>query len=186
MLPHAVLAVVEGATEGDGPVKIALIILGVIVLLVAVVVIVGLLLPRDHVASRSAVFAAPPRRIWEALVDTAKAPEWRSGLKSVEPLPPLDGKRRYREVTGFGPVTYVVEEERAPELLVGRIADEGLGYGGSWTWELAREGDHTRVTITERGFITNPLFRFLARFVFGYEKTMETYLEDLARRVGEA
>jgi uncharacterized protein YndB with AHSA1/START domain len=165
-------------------VKIALILLGAVVLLIVVLVVVGLFLPRSHVASRSAVFDAPPERIWAALVDTAKAPEWRTGLKSVEALPPLDGKRRYREVTGFGPITYVVEEETPPERLVGRIADEGLGYGGSWTWELSREGARTRVTITERGFVTNPVFRVLARFVFGYEKTMAVYLEDLRRRMG--
>ena len=164
--------------------KIALIVLAVLVVLVFLLVVVGLFLPRDHVASRSAVYDAPPERIWAVLTDTARAPEWRTGLKSVEALTPLDGKRRYREVSGFGPVTYVVEEERAPERLVGRIADEGLGYGGSWTWELAREGAKTRVTITERGFVTNPVFRVLARFVFGYTKTMEGYLSDLGRRLG--
>ena len=164
--------------------KIALIVVGALVVLVVVLVVVGLFIPRDHVASRSAVFDAPPERIWAILTDTAKAPEWRTGLKSVEALPPLDGKRRYREVTGFGPVTYVVEEERAPERLVGRIADEGLGYGGSWTWELAREGERTRVTITECGFVANPVFRVLARFVFGYAKTLDLYLRDLGRRLG--
>lgn len=164
--------------------KIALVVVAAVVLLVVVLVVVGLFIPRDHVASRSAVFDAPPERIWAVLADTAKAPEWRTGLKSVEELPPLDGKRRYRETGGFGAVTYVVEEERAPERLVGRIADEGLGYGGSWTWEIAREGPRTRVTITERGFVTNPVFRVLARYVFGYEKTMNDYLRDLRKRLG--
>ena len=164
--------------------KIVLIVVAILVVLVVVLVVVGLFIPRDHVASRSAVYDAPPERIWAALTDTARAPEWRTGLKSVEALPPLDGKRRYREVTGFGPVTYVIEEERAPERLVGRIADEGLGYGGSWTWDLVREGDRTRVTITERGFVTNPVFRVLARFVFGYEKTLDVCLRDLGRRLG--
>lgn len=163
--------------------KILLIVLAVLVVLVVVLVIVGLFIPKDHVASRSAVYDAPPERIWGVLTDTARGPEWRTGLKSVEALPPLDGKRRYRETSGFGVITYVVEEERAPERLVGRIADEGLGYGGSWTWELVREGARTRVTITERGFVTNPVFRVLARFVFGYEKTMEIYLRDLGRRL---
>ncbi len=165
--------------------KVALIVVAALVALIVILVLVGLFLPRNHVASRSAVYDAPPERIWAALTDTARAPEWRSGLKSVETLPPLDGRRRYREVTGFGPVTYVVEEERAPDRLVGRIADEGLGYGGSWTWEITREGRRTRVTITERGFITNPVFRVLARFVFGYEKTMEVFLRDLGRGLGE-
>lgn len=166
--------------------KIALVVLLVLVVLVVLLLLVGLLVPRNHVASRSAVFDAPPDRVWAVLVDTGRAPEWRTGLESVEALPPLDGKRRYRETSGFGAITYVVEEERPPERLVGRIADEGLGYGGSWTWELSREAGGTRVTITERGFITNPLFRTLARFVFGYEKTIETYLGDLGRRLGPA
>jgi uncharacterized protein YndB with AHSA1/START domain len=165
--------------------KILLIVAAILVLAVAVVVLLGLRVPKSHVASRSALFVSPPERIWRALVEVEKGPEWRAGLKSVEALPPADGKRRYREVSGFGPVTYVVEEEIPPRRLVGRIADEGLGYGGSWTWDLAREGERTRVTITERGFVTNPVFRFLARFVFGYGKTMDGYLKDLGRRLGE-
>jgi uncharacterized protein YndB with AHSA1/START domain len=160
-----------------------LLVAGILVLLVLGVVVTGFLIPRDHVASQGAVFRATPEQVWRVLIDVERGPEWRSGLKSVEVLPPLAGKRRYREVSGFGTITHVVEEERAPERLVGRIADEGLGYGGSWTWEIAREGERTRVTITERGFVGNPVFRFLARFVFGYEGTMKRYLEDLGRRL---
>ena len=41
------------------------------------------------------------------------------------------------------------------------------------------------VTITEEGRIGNPLFRFMARFVFGYSGTIESYLRALAARYGE-
>lgn len=40
------------------------------------------------------------------------------------------------------------------------------------------------MTITERGFLRNPVFRFLARCPFGRGKTVETYLRDLPRRLG--
>ena len=43
-------------------------------------------------------------------------------------------------------------------------------------------GSGTRVSITERGEVYNPIFRFLSRFVFGHTGTMETYLRDLARK----
>jgi len=165
-------------------VKIVLIVLAVVVVAILAVVVVGLFLPRDHVATRTALFDAKPVDVWRVVTDFEKGPEWRTGLKSVEILEPVGGRRRYREVSGFGPVTYIVEEERPPTRLVGRIADEDQGFGGSWTWEIAPEGEKTRVTITERGFISNPVFRFLARFVFGYGKTMETYLRDLRRRLG--
>ena len=39
--------------------------------------------------------------------------------------------------------------------------------------------------IREDGGIYNPLFRFLARFVFGYSGTIDTYLKSLAKKFGE-
>ncbi len=41
------------------------------------------------------------------------------------------------------------------------------------------------VTITENGEIYNPFFRFMARFVFGYTVTMETYLKALGKKFSE-
>jgi hypothetical protein len=44
----------------------------------------------------------------------------------------------------------------------------------------------TQVTITEKGTIPNPVFRFLSRFVFGYTATQDAYLRALGRAFGEA
>jgi hypothetical protein len=41
------------------------------------------------------------------------------------------------------------------------------------------------VTITESGEIYNPVFRFMARFVFGYDSTMAGYLGALSRKFGQ-
>jgi hypothetical protein len=41
------------------------------------------------------------------------------------------------------------------------------------------------LTITERGQISNPVFRFMARYVFGYHATMQEYLASLGRKFGE-
>ncbi len=64
-----------------------------------------------------------------------------------------------------------------------RIADPDLPFGGTWTFELAPEAGGTRLTITERGEIRNPIFRTMSRFVFGYGATMETFLAELRARV---
>ena len=77
---------------------------------------------------------------------------------------------------------YEIVEQAPPSRLVTRVAD-GLPYGGTWTFELAPEGGGTRLTITEHGEVYNPIFRVLARFVFGHAATMEAYLEDLAARL---
>ncbi|HZD05714.1 MAG TPA: hypothetical protein VE173_12380, partial [Longimicrobiales bacterium] len=66
------------------------------------------------------------------------------------------------------------------------IADEGLPFGGTWTYVLEPDAGGTRVTLTEDGEIYNPFFRFMARFVFGYDGTMRSYLDGLEARMGGA
>jgi hypothetical protein len=65
---------------------------------------------------------------------------------------------------------------------VTRIADPDQPFGGTWTFELTRAGAGTRVTITERGEVYNPIFRFLSRFVFGHTATLESCLLALERK----
>jgi hypothetical protein len=45
--------------------------------------------------------------------------------------------------------------------------------------------DGTRVTITERGFVTNPIYRVMSRFVFGYHGAQEDFLRALGRWFGQ-
>ena len=157
--------------------KWILLTLGVLVAIVAVIAIVGLLLPRDHVASTTTTIKAPPDSVWETLTDVREYPRWRPGLRSVDVLS-TEGALRWREVGSDGAITYERTEEQRPRRLVSRIADETLPFGGSWTYE------GTRLTITERGYVTNPLFRFMARFVFGHHRTQEDFLRGLGRRFG--
>ena len=163
--------------------KWILLTVGVLVTVIAVVAIVGLLLPRDHVASTTTTIPAPADSVWEALTDVREFPRWRADVRSVDVLS-TEGALRWRENGGDGAITFERTEEQRPRRLVSRIADETLPFGGSWTYELAPSSDGTRLTITERGYVTNPLFRFMARFVFGHHRTQEDFLRALGRRFG--
>jgi hypothetical protein len=57
--------------------------------------------------------------------------------------------------------------------------------GGTWTHELTPDGSGTRLTITERGWVGNPIFRFVSRFVMGQTATIDSYLHALGKRFGE-
>jgi uncharacterized protein YndB with AHSA1/START domain len=163
--------------------KWILLSLGLLVLIAAAITLIGLLLPRDHVASTTTVINAPPERVWEALVDVGDYPRWRPDVRSVDVLS-TEGALRWRERTRQGAITLERSEEQPPRRLAARIADEGLPFGGTWTYDLAPAAQGTRVTITERGFVKNPLFRFMARFVFGHHRTQEDFLRALGRRFG--
>jgi hypothetical protein len=159
---------------------------GLVVLAVAAIALVGSLLPRDHVAARSARFHRPPQAVWDIIADPLAGVSWRSDLRLVERLPDRDGRLVWRETSGNGDaLTLELVADEPPRRRVVRIADPSLPFGGTWTYELAGEGDAVRVTITENGEVRNPVFRFLARFVFGHGGTMETFLKMLGARLGE-
>lgn len=160
--------------------KILLLLLLILGAMVAFVLIIGALLPRRHQVSREIVLRAASAEVYAVLRDFAAAPSWRKNLQRVELLEPVEGHRRFREHAKDGAVTYELVEDSPSERLITRIVDQDLGYSGSWTYELMPEQKNTRLRITEDGDVSNILFRFVSRFVFGHTKTIETYLADLA------
>ena len=158
---------------------------GAFALLVVLIALIGALLSREHVATRTATFRQAPAVVFAVVRDFAALPIWRRGISAVELLPAYEGAVSYRENSRHGAVTYVVREERADTRLVVEIADENLPYGGRWIFEFRATSSGTELRITEEGFVKNVLFRFLARFVFGHTATLETYLADLAKKFAE-
>ena len=152
--------------------------------LILLLAVAGSLLPKGHSATRRATYRRPAAEVWEAITDIENFPTWRSDLASVERLPDRDGRPVWREKGKFGAMTLEQVEARPPVRLVGRIVGE-CAFGGTWTHELTESGGMTTHAITEDGEIYNPIFRFLARFVFGHAGTMEKYLRDLGKKFGE-
>lgn len=165
--------------------KWSLLILGIVASLIALVVIIGWLLPRDHVAGMSARIAASPDAVWAALIDPAQYPSWRTNVKRVELLPPTPTGPSWREDSSDGVITYVVDAIEPPNRLLTRIADKNLPFGGSWEYRLQPDGaGATTVTIVERGSVYNPIFRFVSRFLMGHTATIDKYLRALGRKFG--
>jgi hypothetical protein len=159
-------------------------IVGILVGLVVLMALVGFLLPVGHVASRSVVVRGAPDQVWATITDVQGFPTWRTDVTSVRPLPDQNGHPRWEERGTNGTIVYEVVERAPPRRLVSRIASTGLPFGGSWTYELTPADSGTRVSITERGEVYNPIFRFLSRFVFGQTATMDSFLKDLGRKHG--
>jgi len=161
-------------------------IVGLLFASVLVVVIVGALLPKGHVAARRARFSAPPDRVFAIISDVGAAAAWREDVTRVEMLPLDDGKTMFREQGAHDAITYRIEALEPPRRMQVRIADASLPFGGTWTYELAPHGAGTELTITERGEVYNPVFRFMSRFVFSQHATIDTYLRALGVKLGEA
>jgi hypothetical protein len=165
--------------------KLALALGLAVVAVIGLVVIVGALLPRRHVATRAARFRMPRAELYAIVRAFEQTPRWRSGIAAVDMLPADDGRVRFRERSRHGEITYRVREDRRGEKLVIEIADPDLPFGGTWTFVLSDAAPGAELRITEDGEIKNVFFRFLARFVFGHTRTIDAYLRDLGRKTGD-
>jgi hypothetical protein len=153
--------------------KILLMVLADVVLLIVVVVAIGSLLPKQHVASRSASYRASPEQLFSLIAGTQT---WRRDVRSCEITSDDSGRELLRETSLRGEtITYAVLDHDPPKLLKRQIVTQNLPYSGAWTYTLTAAGETTAVRITENE-VYNPLFRFMSRFVLGHTSTIDAYL----------
>ncbi len=162
-----------------------LFVMAAIVAVVLSVLVGGLVTPRAHVATRTIVLRAAPALVWATVRDVERYNEWRHEIEDASVVDPEQPQVRWRETTTSGSVTFGVTVDEPPHRFAARILDEDLPYSGEWAWHVTPEGDGTRVTITERGEVSNLLFRFVGAHFIGYTKSIDGYLKGLALRVGD-
>lgn len=164
-----------------------LVTVGVLIASVIIATAIGSLLPREHIATRTLTLRQPPQSVWRIVTDFASQPQWHPEMIRVERLPDRNGHEIWQEEYPRGmkiPLETVATE--SPRHLVRQIASDDLGFGGIWEYSITptTEGG-CQLTVTERGTVSNPLFRFVSKFVFGHTATMEKYLTALANKFGE-
>jgi hypothetical protein len=137
---------------------IVLVGLAAVVAIVAIVMIVGARLPREHRASRTLRVSRAPADVWPVVTRLA-------GASSV----PVD-----------------ILESQPPHRLVTRIKATERQFGGTWTVAIAGQAapPASTVTITEDGWVANPIFRFMSRYVIGHHATMDALLTGVAKEFG--
>jgi hypothetical protein len=131
-----------------------------LVAIVGIVAVIGYVLPASHEASRIAEFNKPPEVVFALIADPNSYSSWWEGAD----------------------VKTEVVERVPPAKLVTRIVGESA-FGGTWTFEIAPTPTGSRLTITEQGEIYNVIFRPLAKYVFGYTATMDSFLEAARKRL---
>jgi len=128
-----------------------------VVLVVAAIVAAGSMLPRNHKASRTLRLKRPPADVWPVLIAATEASDV-----------PVD-----------------VLERDPPRRLVTRVTEREKNFGGTWTIAIAPVAAGSDITITEDGWVANPIFRFVSRFVIGHHATMDGILKKVAADLNE-
>jgi uncharacterized protein YndB with AHSA1/START domain len=163
-----------------------LIALAILAGIFVLIVLVGSFLSRRHVAARALKTAKSPEEVWQIITDFPTVPTWHKDIKTVERLPDRNGHPVWRETyKGNYPIQLETTEADPPRRLVRTIADEKGPFSGRWEFDLAAADGGCRLTITERGEVSNPFFRFMARLLMDPALYLEMYLRALAARLGE-
>ena len=154
------------------------------VVLIGLVMMAGAMLPVRHHATRRARFRASPDALYAVL---AGPPDWRTGVKSFGIVSEGPGPRTWWEEDNHRQkITFEQVEARPGQRLQVRIAQAGLPFGGTWTFDIAPADGGSELRVTEDGEVYNVIFRFMARFIFGYYGSIETYLRDLGAKFGQS
>ena len=161
-------------------------VLGFLAFLMLVTIGIGVGLPMYHVATCSAAFPQPAAELFSAVADDASSPAWRGDVTKVVPMRGDRGKQVWVETNKDGQTVAYVEFQRVPNRKIARaIQDTTLPYGGQWEYLFRPAGGGTTLTITETGWIYNPIFRLVEHFFIGYTGTIHRYLADLGAKYSE-
>jgi len=137
--------------------KWIVILIGGLTLLIAIVAAIGATLPRNHTASRTLRVRRPPQDAWTAITQAMSASDV-----------PVD-----------------IVESDPPRKLVSKVKETEKMFGGIWTVAIAPVDGGSTLTITEDGWVGNPIFRFVSRLVMGHHATMDGMLKSVAKQFGE-
>lgn len=165
--------------------KWALIIVGVFAAIVMLPIVIGLFLPQSHTASSQIMLNQPADSVWKVIRDFEGYGQWWPNVKSVERTERGGTEVWIQRDLRNQSMPFEVVESSAPNRLVTRIVDDGLPFGGTWTYEVDTASSGSTVTVTEDGEVYNPLFRTISRFVMGHHGTMDGYLRALGQHFGE-
>jgi hypothetical protein len=158
--------------------KTTLIVVAIILTLFAAVIVAGLLLPRTSEASRSVLLPATPDKAFAKVADAAGQSSWRSDIGSIEMA--ADGKSWVENTRDGDRITFRLEES-APNERFSISYASARGFSGEWTGRFTAEGTGTRLEVTERVTIPNPVFRLIGRILAPPGSHTDLHLADLAR-----
>jgi hypothetical protein len=168
---------------------------------------IGLLLPSEHVVSRTQKYNTTPYILWTILTSVRDYPAWRSNIEEVN-IRSDDFENDLNKYEDDNRVTFIeyskkkrrtviihIEQEHEKKLL--RVLEErpyiapGEGtttsnatFHGTWSFTIEPiDEESVELTIKEQGVIKKPMVRTLHRFFFGYHRGIDRFMKDLANEI---
>lgn len=144
---------------------------------------IGLALGPVHQERTSKSYSSSPEAVWAALVDLDGMPGWRRDLAKVERLPVENGAARWLEIGVRGRRSVLERVESVPQHRMTVVAARGDHLGFRWTYQLAPDGNGTRLEVVEERTVRNPAIRAIVRMLGSDRGLIEGVTRDLEARL---
>jgi len=169
---------------------------GVVKLLVYLVLFLGLVAggvylygraqPEEHMAGpKTRDVKRWPIACYEAVANVQEHPKWCSMIKEVRDYKKEGDKLSYICVLADGTeLISTMELGFKPKEIVWKVRDSRNDFTGTWTFKFDEAGEaKTKVSLTEIGRIESPLMRAMFALFADMEKSVNTFLDDLKKKV---
>ncbi len=162
---------------------IVIFVMGLVVAVFMSMLLGGLMLPSRQSTTRVMLVRAPADAVWSLVADPAGYHTWRDSVSSVD----IEGRAplRWREYGDDGSMAFEADDVRAPSLFAAHSLDEDTARRTERLVELADVEGGTRVSYTEHVSISNPVARFVMRYVIRTGGATQRLLTELGAALGE-
>ncbi|KAG1468185.1 hypothetical protein G6F56_003984 [Rhizopus delemar] len=162
---------------------------------------IGLLLPPEHIVTRSTKYKTTAEIVWTILTSVEDYPAWRSNIGQVTVEDDEGDFNKYEEKdrTEFveyntkkdkrTAVTHIEQEVERKLLRVveekSTLEDHPPTFTGSWSFVIEPLESERAILlkITEQGVIKKPMVRGLNKLIFGYHRRIDRFMKDLAKEI---
>lgn len=151
--------------------------------LVALILLIGMLLPTERMETRCITYTASPREVYNVLTNNSDY-SYRSDLQKVIILEKCGDMEIWDEVARNGNIIRFKTVKKVPYSLYEFEIIQASGFTGHWIGELMEtETGGTLFTSTEVIRMKNPFLKVASRLFFDMGKFMETYQNDLKKKL---
>jgi hypothetical protein len=153
-----------------------------VVAIIAIVLIIGLFLPKERTFTKTAVLNSDVTKVFNLVTDFKNQTTWRNDVKEIIVI----DENTWTEVPKKGTaITFKVKQKVENEIFEIEII-EPKNFNGYWigTFKQTKE-NQTAIEFKEVVIVSNPFFRTISYVFVDLDKTMDLYLQNLKQKLGE-
>ncbi len=149
--------------------------------IIAIVFVVGLLLPKQREFVKQAELYSPPEKVFQVVTDFANQASWRDDVQEIKVI----DDKTWIEIPKKGtPITFKTKQKVQNKLFEIKII-EPKNFNGYWIGTFEKTKNGTKVVFKEVVIIENPFSRVLSSIFVDLDKTIDVYLNNLKTKLGE-